>query len=121
MRIGRTSGIWGGGGIERRAVARRVEPIAGSSRPTSDRDRDDGRSRALVPMQPAAPTESPSERLVRWHSHAPFLAQLIATRDDQPHTRRLRRAEPARAAGAYGDAMDGVGLLVPGYLVDTAL
>ena len=32
---------------------------------------------------------------------APFLAQLIATKDQHPQTRERRRADPADAIGAY--------------------
>lgn len=117
MRIGRTNGIGSGFGVERRVLGRRVEPIGETPRPTGER-RDEPTGRALVPVEPRPPSESPAERLVRFHAHAPFLAQLVATREDVPETRRLRRAEPARAARAYRDTMDGPGLLVPGYLVD---
>jgi hypothetical protein len=127
MRIGRTNGIGSGFGVERRALDphafdHRVEPAAGAAGSGSDRDRATPwtGTRALVPAAAPKRHESETERLVRWHTHAPFLAQLIATREDLPETRRLRRAEPARAARAYADVMDGPGLLVPGYLVDTA-
>jgi hypothetical protein len=132
MRIGRTNGIGNGFGVERRALDprsadprtfdRRVEPAAGAPDTGSERERTAPwtGTRALVPAAPAKRHESETERLVRWHTHAPFLAQLIATREDLPETRRRRRAEPARAARAYADVMDGPGLLVPGYLVDTA-
>ncbi len=122
MRIGGTGGIAGGFGVERRAVGRRVEPIAEAPRPGADSsaERHEAPSRALVATAPAPRPETSAERLVRLHGHAPFLTQLIATRDGAPDTRRLRRAEPRRAARAYGEAMEGVGLLVPGYLVDVA-
>lgn len=122
MRIGRTSGIGSGIGVGRRVLGRRVEPIADAARTFPDRDGDaaEPTTRALVPVAPRAPIETATERLVRLRAHAPFLAQLIAVRDDLPETRRLRRAEPARAARAYAEIMDGPGLLVPGYLVDVA-
>ena len=122
MRIGGTSGIGSGFGVERRVDDRRVEPAAHSAGSGSDRDRPAARpaSRALVATTPPRPSESPTERMVRRHAHAPFLAQLIATREDLPETRRRRRADPVRAARLYADTMDGPGLLVPGYLVDTS-
>jgi hypothetical protein len=126
MRIGETSGIGNGFGVDRRAFDRlvddrRVEPAADGAGTGFGRDRATPRptARALVAAQTPRRPESPTERLVRWHAHAPFLAQLIATREDLPETRRRRRAEPAGAARIYGEAMDGPGLLVPGYFVDT--
>ena len=120
MRIGGTSGIGSGFGVERRAFDRRVEPIGEAPRPRPERDPGAGRSRALVPTTAPRPTETAGEAVTRRYAHAPFLAQLIATRDDLPETRRRRRAEPGRAARLYADVMDGPGLLVPGYLVDIA-
>lgn len=53
-------------------------------------------SRALVaPVAPAAATPRPQ------HRQAPFLAQLIATKQQHPQTRERRRAEPAEAVNAY--------------------
>ena len=52
-------------------------------------------SRALVAL--AAPAAKPLPR----HPQAPFLAQLIATRQRLPQTCALRRAEPAQAVSAY--------------------
>ncbi len=54
-----------------------------------------GEARALV-----APAPTPSAPLPR-HRQAPFLAHLIATKDQHPQTRTRRRAEPAQAATAY--------------------
>ena len=120
MRVGGTSGIGSGFGVERRDLGRRVAPIHGGVGPGADRDppADPPTAHALVPIT-RPPTESAAERSLHRFAHAPFLAQLIATREDQPQTRRRRRAEPAHAARLYADAMDGPGLLVPGYLVDT--
>ena len=120
MRIGGTSGIGSGFGVERRDLGRRVEAIRAGAGPGADRDppAEPVTARALVPTTPR-PTESAAERSAYRYAHAPFLAQLIAVRDDLPDARRRRRAEPARATRVYADAMDGPGLLVPGYLVDT--
>ena len=118
MRIGQTLGvsIAAGRGADA-AVARRVEPAeaAAENRPRDAR----APSRALVPVEPP-PVETTEARLVRLRVHAPFLAQLLAHRDDLPETRRLRRADPARAAANYARAAEAPGLLVPGYFVDVA-
>jgi len=52
---------------------------------------------ALVPLAPA----------IRWSAYRPrsradFIAQLIATAEQLPQTRTLRRASPADAEAAYG-------------------
>jgi hypothetical protein len=53
-------------------------------------------SRALVALTvPTAPPPRPR------HRQAPFLAQLIATKQQHPQTRERRRAEPAQAISAY--------------------
>jgi hypothetical protein len=44
---------------------------------------------------PTAPPPRPR------HRQAPFLAQLIATKQQHPQTRERRRAEPAQAISAY--------------------
>jgi hypothetical protein len=54
-------------------------------------------SRALVALAPAAAVpETPAN-----YRQAPFLAQLIATKDQHPQTRERRRAEPAEALAVY--------------------
>ncbi len=118
MRIGGTQGVSIGIGGSAAARRLRVEPTSTSEASRERRDRTP--SRALVPLDvPIA--EAPAERLARHRTHAPFLAQLLGAREDFAQTRERRRAEPQVAARAYGAAMDGTGLLVPGYLVDTAL
>lgn len=120
MRIERTLGIIGGSGLGPRSVSgRRVEPVAAA--PSPDRDPAAARPEPGRALAPIAQPATPGDRLVRYRIDAPFLAQLIANRDGLPDTRRLRRAEPRRAAGLYAVAMDGPGLLVPGFFVDTAL
>lgn len=57
-------------------------------------------SRALVPLVHAADS---IERQAGYR-HAPFLAQLIATKDQHPQTRERRRAEPSEALAAYRQA-----------------
>ena len=66
-----------------------VEETGQSNRPASE-------SRALVAL--AAPVAARSLPLYR---QAPFLAQLIATKQHHPQTRERRRAEPAQAIFAY--------------------
>jgi hypothetical protein len=53
--------------------------------------------RALVVI---APVEASQEPIANYRQ-APFLAQLIATRDQLPQTRERRRAEPGEAIAAY--------------------
>jgi hypothetical protein len=54
-------------------------------------------SRALISL---SRTTHHSERTAG-HHHAPFLAQLAATKDQHPQTRERRRAEPDVALAAY--------------------
>lgn len=56
----------------------------------------DAGGRALLVIEPPkpAPLASPFRE-------APFLAQLIATKDKHPQTRARRRAEPADVIDAY--------------------
>jgi hypothetical protein len=56
-------------------------------------------SRALIPVTPAAPSETPVRTCVR--ADARFLAHLIATEQKAPQTRERRRADPAEAIAAY--------------------
>ena len=67
------------------------------ARTESDCGEQPSESRALVALSPM--TES-SERAIGYR-HAPFLAQLVATKDQHPQTRERRRAEPAVALAAY--------------------
>jgi hypothetical protein len=53
--------------------------------------------RALIAMTPAAAFRAPPEI----YCQAPFLAQLIAMKDQHPQTRERRRAEPDEAIAAY--------------------
>lgn len=54
--------------------------------------------RALLVIEPEPMTAEPAASNFR---QAPFLAQLIATRDQHPQTRDRRRTDPAAAIGAY--------------------
>jgi hypothetical protein len=53
--------------------------------------------RALVVLAPAAPLRESVARL----RQAPFLAQLLAAKDQHPQTRARRRAAPHEAIAAY--------------------
>jgi hypothetical protein len=56
--------------------------------------------RALIAIAPAAePQDAPSI-----YRQAPFLAQLLAMRDQHPQTRERRRVEPDVAITAYRKA-----------------
>jgi hypothetical protein len=59
-------------------------------------------SRALVALSPT-PIGRDGPAIYR---QAPFLAQLIATKDQHPQTRERRRAETGEALNAYRDAAD---------------
>lgn len=54
-------------------------------------------SRALVVI--AAAAENPVH--AKGRHYAPFLAQLVATKDGHPQTRERRRAEPVEVLAAY--------------------
>jgi hypothetical protein len=55
---------------------------------------------ALVAVTPVADAqETPAI-----YRHAPFLAQLLAMRDQHPQTRERRRAEPGVVISAYRNA-----------------
>jgi hypothetical protein len=56
----------------------------------------DAAGRALLVIEPQQ-----AAALVSNFRQAPFLAQLIATKDKHPQTRDRRRAEPAEAIDAY--------------------
>jgi hypothetical protein len=56
----------------------------------------DAAGRALLVIEPQQ-----AAALVSNFRQAPFLAQLIATKDKHPQTRNRRRAEPAEAIDAY--------------------
>jgi hypothetical protein len=53
--------------------------------------------RALVALAPAAASREAPQA----YRQAPFLAHLLAMKDQHPQTRKRRRAEPAEALAAY--------------------
>jgi hypothetical protein len=54
-------------------------------------------SRALVALAPAAASREAPQA----YRQAPFLAHLLAVKDQHPQTRERRRAEPDEALAAY--------------------
>lgn len=58
---------------------------------------DCGESRALVVLTPPAPLREAVAHL----RQAPFLGQLLATKDQHPQTRARRRATPREVIAAY--------------------
>ncbi len=79
--------------------------IAGiGNRQASGQIRENRESRALVAVAPVKPTTRPQSdrpRDARPASTAPFLAHLVAMREQAPQTRTRRRAEPAEAIQVY--------------------
>jgi hypothetical protein len=57
-------------------------------------------SRALIPLEPTASSDTP----LRARPQAAYLAHLIATKDKLPQTRERRRAEPQDVIAAYAAA-----------------
>jgi hypothetical protein len=70
-------------------------PASGGTQPASADGPRPGR--ALVPVTPAGPSHKAPEHF----RQAPFLAQLIASKDQHPQLRERRRAEPQEAIAAY--------------------
>ena len=74
---------------------RQPEPVGREAEPECTASA--GESRALVALDPIA---SASEHRAD-HRHAPFVAHLLAVKDQHPQTRERRRAEPNEALAAY--------------------
>jgi hypothetical protein len=83
----RVSGVTGGSFGETGRM-----PRGGTAEPVAAR----AESRALTVTAPEAPRTLPNV-----YRQAPFLAQLIATKDQHAQTRSRRRAEPHEAIAAY--------------------
>ncbi len=58
-------------------------------------------SRALIPLEPIAASETP----LHTRPQAGFLAHLIATKEKLPQTRERRRAEPHDVIAVYAAAV----------------
>ncbi|HEY7229583.1 MAG TPA: hypothetical protein VH558_04355 [Pseudolabrys sp.] len=74
---------------------RQAQPDAGQ--PQDDGEHMATPGRALVAVSPLSVQLGQSTS----HAYAPFLAQLVATKDQHPQTRERRRAEPNDALAAY--------------------
>jgi hypothetical protein len=79
--------------------ASRGEALSGEAAGETEGERDDGASRALVPIRPVAPIELTGT--ARPYPLASFLAHLIAVRERAPQTRSRGRATPGEATAAY--------------------
>ena len=82
-----------------------ISAVGGAPRQAASapRDKQTSASRALIPLQPVAPGDTP----LRTRAHAAYLAHLIATKDKAPQTRERRRAEPAEVIAVYAAANAG--------------
>jgi hypothetical protein len=80
-----------------------VTAVGRTPRDATPSSRDEARtesSRALIPLEPIAPSDTP----LRTRPQATYLAHLIATKDKLPQTRERRRADPQDAIAAYAAA-----------------
>lgn len=74
---------------------RRPHPAVSASE--NDGEPTGSESRALVALDPLHGRSGNTAD----HRYAPFVAQLVATKDQHPQTRERRRAEPNDALAAY--------------------
>jgi hypothetical protein len=81
------SGKINGGNLQPAGLPRQVAEAAPGELP----------GRALIALAPAPAALEP----LTVYRQAPFLAQLIATKEQHPQTRERRRAEPSEAVAAY--------------------
>jgi hypothetical protein len=79
----------------RKVVTRQADPTPYGSEPAGAEQ--PAASHALVALTPTADMHSSPET----YRQAPFLAQLLAIKDQHPQTRTRRRAEPDEALAAY--------------------
>jgi hypothetical protein len=63
----------------------------------NDNESTGSESRALVAIDPLRACSGHTAG----HRYAPFLAHLVATKDQHPQTRERRRADPTDAVAAY--------------------
>ena len=79
----------------RKVASPQADPTPRGSEPTAAEQA--APSRAMVALTPATGLRSSPET----RQQAPFLAQLLATKDQHPQTRERRRAEPEEVVAAY--------------------
>jgi hypothetical protein len=79
----------------RKVATRQADPTPHGSEPAVAEQ--PAASHALVALTPTADMHSSPET----YRQAPFLAQLLAIKDQHPQTRARRRAEPDEALAAY--------------------
>ncbi|MGH6664388.1 MAG: hypothetical protein ACREB2_05735 [Pseudolabrys sp.] len=80
-----------------RVITGTVPHITAAARGADEpRQEQAGLGRALVPLMPLLSVDTPDA-----FRQTPFLAQLIAIKDQHPQTRERRRVEPHEAAAAY--------------------
>ena len=79
----------------RKVVPRQADPTPHDAEPAAAEQA--APSRAMVALTPAAGLRLSPQT----HQEAPFLAQLLATKDQHPQTRERRRAAPEDAIAAY--------------------
>jgi hypothetical protein len=72
-------------------------PHPAMSAPENDSETTGSESRALVALDPL---QGRSENTASYR-YAPFVAHLVATKDQHPQTRERRRADPNDALAAY--------------------
>jgi hypothetical protein len=73
------------------------QPRPAASAPESGSEPTGSESRALVALDPLQGRSANTAD----HRYAPFIAHLVATKDQHPQTRERRRAEPGDALAAY--------------------
>jgi len=72
------------------------QPDPAMSAPENDKEPAGSEGRALVALDPLSGRSGQAT-----HRYAPFVAHLVATKDQHPQTRERRRAEPRDALAAY--------------------
>jgi len=73
------------------------QPHTGASAPDNDSRFTGSESRALVAIDPLKGRSGQPAS----HGYVPFVAHLVATKDQHPQTRERRRADPHDAIAAY--------------------
>jgi hypothetical protein len=84
-------------GEVKKVVPRQADPAPREAEPAAEQA---APSRAMVALTPSTGLRSSAET----RQQAPFLAQLLATKDQHPQTRERRRAAPKDGIAAYRNA-----------------